>query len=74
MSVLEVVRPVPLGSVTTFHLVSFIERLAVNLANWRSSVATVRVLNDLSDEQLDDIGLIRGEIADMANRMAARRF
>ncbi len=74
MSVLEVVRPVPLGSVTTFRLVSFIERVAVSLSNWRSAMATARALNGLSDGQLDDIGLYRGGIADVASTMAARRF
>ncbi len=74
MSVLEVVRPVPLGSVTTFRLVSFIERVVVTLSNWRSALATANALNTLSDEQLDDIGLIRGEIADVANTMVARRY
>ena len=74
MSVLEVVRPVPLGSVTTFGFVSFIERLAVNLSNWRSALATANALNTLTDEQLDDIGLFRGEITDVAHAMVARRF
>lgn len=74
MSVLEVVRPVPLGSVTTFRFVSFVERLAVNLSNWRSALATANALNGLTDEQLDDIGLIRGEITDVASAMVARRF
>ena len=74
MSVLEAVRPVPLGSVNTFRLVSFIERVAVNLSNWRSAKATANALNGLTNEQLDDIGLIRGDIADVSANMAARRF
>lgn len=74
MSVLELVRPVPLGAVTTFRFVSFIERLAANLSNWRASIVTANALHGLSDEQLDDIGLSRGDINGVAEAMAARRF
>jgi uncharacterized protein YjiS (DUF1127 family) len=74
MSVFEVARPVPLGSDTTFRIVSMFQRLAVNLSNWRSSLATANALHGLSDEQLDDIGLNRGEIDQIAGSLASRRF
>jgi uncharacterized protein YjiS (DUF1127 family) len=74
MSVLEVVRPVPLGSVTTFNTVSLLQRLAVNLSNWRASLSTANALHGLSDDQLADIGLNRGEIDSIAGNLAARRF
>jgi uncharacterized protein YjiS (DUF1127 family) len=74
MSVFEAIRPVPLGSVSTYRLVSMIERAVANVSNWRASIATARALNGLSNEQLDDIGLSRGEISEISSTMAARRF
>jgi len=72
MSVTEINRPVPLGSVTTFRLVSIVERAVEGFAAWRSSRATASALSELSDKQLADIGLNRGEIAEVAEALARR--
>ena len=34
---------------------------------WRDAQATRRALGELSDRELDDIGLVRGDIDDVAN-------
>jgi uncharacterized protein YjiS (DUF1127 family) len=72
MSVYEVNRQVPLGSVTTFRVVSLAERAVEAVRTWRNVRATERSLRDLSDAQLADIGLHRGAIADVAEALAHR--
>jgi len=37
------------------------------VATWRDAHATRRTLNELSDRELDDIGLVRGDIDDVAD-------
>jgi uncharacterized protein YjiS (DUF1127 family) len=66
MAILQTNRAVPLGSVLTFRLVTLIERAIDGALTWRRSRETARQLSRLSDEQLADIGLARGEIPDVA--------
>ena len=68
----EVTRPVPLGSVTTFRVVSVLQRTYDALASWRNARVTSRELLRLSDQQLTDIGLVRGEIAEVAGSLSGR--
>jgi uncharacterized protein YjiS (DUF1127 family) len=64
MLVQEFTRQVPpLGAVTTFRAVSLFERGLASLVAWRCARATERTLRKLSDHQLADVGLQRGEIA-----------
>lgn len=42
------------------------------LRAWRDARATERALSRLSDRELDDIGLCRGDIADIAQGVALR--
>jgi uncharacterized protein YjiS (DUF1127 family) len=72
MSVYETNRSVPLGSVTTLRVVSFFERAVDAVASWRKSRATASALSELSDKQLADIGLMRGDISDVADALARR--
>lgn len=66
----DTARPVPLGAVTTFRLVSIFVRALDGLASWRNARATDKALRELSDRQLSDIGLHRGEIAEVAEDLA----
>ena len=66
----EVSRAVPLGSVTTFRAVSLAQRAVDALATWRNTRATEKALRRLSDQQLADIGLNRGEILEVAEELA----
>ncbi len=65
-------RQVPLGSITTFRVVSTFERAFDALSAWRNARANQKALRALSDRQLNDIGLHRGEIADVAEALARR--
>jgi uncharacterized protein YjiS (DUF1127 family) len=66
----EITRAVPLGAVTTFRVVSFGQHALDAIAVWRNARATERALLRLSDQQLRDIGLDRGEIAVVAEDLA----
>lgn len=66
----EVTRAVPLGSITTFRIVALVQRALDAFAAWRSAHATEKALLRLSDQQLADIGLHRGDIAAVAEDLA----
>lgn len=70
MSVYDAARPVPLGAITTLRIVSFVERAVDAFVTWRNARATVSVLRGLSDQQLEDIGLYRGQIRALADKLA----
>jgi uncharacterized protein YjiS (DUF1127 family) len=72
MSVTEITRSVPLGAVATFRVVTLVERLADAVAAWRGARATETALSELSDRQLADIGLHRGDIVEVAEALARR--
>ena len=57
MAVLDVTRP-------TTTLTEIVGRLIA----WYDRRMTVKALNGLTDRELDDIGLMRGDIEDMARR------
>ena len=66
----EVSRAVPLGSATTFRAVSLAQQAFDAFTAWRNTRATEKALLRLSDRQLRDIGLLRGEIATVAENLA----
>jgi uncharacterized protein YjiS (DUF1127 family) len=66
----ETSRSVPLGSITTFRIVSLTQHALGAFAAWRNARATEKALRHLSDQQLRDIGLRRGEIAAVAEDLA----
>ena len=73
MSVYETTpRPLPLGTLTTHRVVSVVEQVFYRLAAWRRARLTEAALRDLSDAQLTDIGVQRGDIADFADSLARR--
>ncbi len=72
MSVYETNRQVPLGAVTTLRVVQMLERTIESFRAWRIARATETALAELSDSQLADIGIHRGEIADVALELARR--
>jgi uncharacterized protein YjiS (DUF1127 family) len=63
-------RAVPLGAVATFRTVQIIERAIDAYRAWRVARATKAALHDLTDQQLADIGLHRGEIDAVAHDLA----
>lgn len=72
MSVYETNRNIPLGAVTTFRVVASVERAVERFSKWRSARATAVALSELSNAQLADIGVPRGEIEHVADRIAHR--
>lgn len=70
MSAPATIRPIPLGTITIFRIVSGLERVLDAIAAWRNARATEKTLLHLSDEQLSDIGLSRGEITVVAEDLA----
>jgi len=72
MSVYETNRTIPLGAVTTFRVISSVERIVERFSKWRSARVTAVALSELSDAQLADIGVRRGEIEDVADRIIHR--
>jgi uncharacterized protein YjiS (DUF1127 family) len=65
-------RAIPLGSITTLRLVSLVERMTDSFAAWRKARGTATALRELSDRGLADIGLSRGAIAILADKLAYR--
>ncbi len=70
MSAIETNRSVPMGAITTFQIVSFFERGIGAVRAARNIRATRRALESLSDGQLSDIGLRRGQINSVAEALA----
>ncbi|MBP7242309.1 DUF1127 domain-containing protein [Amaricoccus sp.] len=70
MSVIDYNRSAPLGSVSAFRVISLIERAIDAFTTRRSVNATMRALSNLSDQQLRDIGLHRGDIPTLAGDLA----
>ncbi len=55
-------RPAPFGAISTYRLVNFVSEIAHRLASWNDARITRNALGKLTDRELDDIGLCRGDI------------
>ena len=62
MATYDYSRSAPFGAVTTHRIVSAIDNLRETLVAWSIRRETRRQLNRLSDRELNDIGLSRGDI------------
>jgi uncharacterized protein YjiS (DUF1127 family) len=71
MAAIETTRRAPFGAITTFRFVQAIDRAISAVADWNDARITRKTLDSLSDRELDDIGLTRGDIDRIA---AAPRF
>jgi uncharacterized protein YjiS (DUF1127 family) len=58
--------------VSIFRVVDGIERAFARFSAWRGARATETALRNLSDRQLADIGLHRGDISAFAEALARR--
>lgn len=72
MSVYQSNRPAPFSAIATLRIVTAVERIVDGLDAWRSRRATHTALSALTDKQLSDIGLHRGDIAVVAEDLARR--
>jgi uncharacterized protein YjiS (DUF1127 family) len=62
MAAVETTRPAPFGAITTYRTMNAVTNAFGTLAAWNDARVTRKALNKLSDRELDDIGLCRGDI------------
>jgi len=65
MATFETTRPAPFGAVTIHRIVSSFDALREAVLDWNNTRVTRAALERLSDRELADIGLIRGDIDQM---------
>jgi uncharacterized protein YjiS (DUF1127 family) len=63
MAAVETTRPAPFGAITTYRAINALSNVVLAFRAWNDSRVTRKALNKLSDRELDDIGLCRGDIA-----------
>lgn len=68
MAAFETTRPAPFGAIATYRLVQRFSDLHAALVEWNDARKTRAALSRLSDRELDDIGLCRGDIDDICAR------
>ncbi|MBA3909805.1 MAG: hypothetical protein C0524_07915 [Rhodobacter sp.] len=62
MAAVETTRPAPFGAITTYRAINGLSNVFGVLSAWNDARITRKALNKLSDRELDDIGLCRGDI------------
>jgi uncharacterized protein YjiS (DUF1127 family) len=62
MAAFETSATAPTGAVSTQGIVNFVVARAEALRDWNDRRITRRALSALSDRELDDIGLCRGDV------------
>ena len=62
MAAIETSRTAPLGAVSLFRSVEFVTGIFAAVSDWNDARVTRNSLHKLSDRELDDIGLCRGDI------------
>ncbi len=68
MAATEPTRAAPFGAISTFRVSRMLEDSLAALAGWNDARITRKSLGRLSDRELDDIGLCRGDIDLIARR------
>ena len=72
MAYYDTTRTAPFGAITAFRAVTGIERALAAVKTWNVTRRTENELSKLSDRELDDIGLNRSWIGDVAEGFARR--
>ncbi|OYW60506.1 MAG: hypothetical protein B7Z10_08565 [Rhodobacterales bacterium 32-66-7] len=62
MAAVETTRPAPFGAITTYRAINGVTSVFAALSAWNDARMTRNALNRLTDRELDDIGLCRGDI------------
>jgi uncharacterized protein YjiS (DUF1127 family) len=62
MAAYESSRAAPFGAISIFRSVQFVTEFMSNFAAWNDARVTRKALGKLSDRELDDIGLCRGDV------------
>ncbi len=72
MAIYDTSRPVPFGATTTLNVVNFFDEVIFNFRAWNDARKTAKILNGLSRQQLEDIGLY-GNVQSTSFVLATRR-
>lgn len=72
MAILSNASRAPFGAITVYRAVSTVEHAIKGLVAWNRARNAANALSRLTDRELDDIGLVRGDIARIAQDMSAR--
>ena len=62
MAAVETTRLAPFGAITTYRAMNGMGNFFSTLSAWNDARITRAALGKLSDRELDDIGLCRGDI------------
>ncbi|MBE2275321.1 MAG: DUF1127 domain-containing protein [Rhodobacteraceae bacterium] len=62
MAAIETSRPAPFGAIATYRTVNAFTNALATFKVWNDTRITRKALSKLSDRELDDIGLCRGDI------------
>jgi uncharacterized protein YjiS (DUF1127 family) len=62
MAAYETSRTAPFGAIAIFRFVQYLNDKFAAFAAWNDARVTRKALTKLSDRELDDIGLCRGDI------------
>ena len=62
MAAIVTSRTAPFGAITTYRFFQFFSGVHATFGNWNDARVTRNALGKLSDRELDDIGLCRGDI------------
>jgi len=62
MAAYETTRTAPFGAIATYRFIQFFGAIIAAVAAWNDARVTRNALEKLSDRELDDIGLCRGDI------------
>jgi uncharacterized protein YjiS (DUF1127 family) len=62
MAAYETTRSAPFGAIATFRVVQTVLSITDAVRTWNDARLTRAALDKLSDRELDDIGLCRGDI------------
>jgi uncharacterized protein YjiS (DUF1127 family) len=63
MAAVETTRPAPFGAITTYRAISGFSVALGAVKAWNDARVTRNALAKLTDRELDDIGLCRGDIS-----------
>lgn len=71
MAATQATKQAPFGAITTYRVVQMVD-VAFNAAStWNDARMTRKALGRLSDHELDDIGLCRGDIETIGTHVRA---
>jgi len=65
MAAIQTTRPAPFGANSTFRVLTSASAILSAVRGWNDARVTRKALSKLSNRELDDIGLCRGDVERM---------